>query len=207
MRSSDNGKTGIQYKNMSIGLIIVFICEIAQLFTNYMVVPDIYNEAYIIYMIIFDMALAVEAVGLFIAARDEESFKASAIVNITFLAVYFIYSIIDIVTHSEEEVVWGNNFMILLFDAMVTLFTVRAFINFYEKNKRSTRFLRITNIVVIVSTMIGVIAYLWSNTFRAMSAGSLFIFFLMYVVSIVCSYIFYLISIGRTIRDCVKERI
>ena len=208
MHNNDSEKNNVQYKNISSGLIIVFICEIIQLISYYIIVPFIGNdEGMLIYTIVFETALAVEIIGMFIAARGEKSFKGAAIANITFFVVYLIFAIIDMTDRIDELSILRNNFVIILCDAIATIFAIRALINFYEAKSRSVRFLRIANIIVIVSAMIGIFSCLWESTVRAMSAVTILIFLIIHVASVICSFVFYLIPMGKTIRDCVKERL
>ena len=208
MHNNDGGSNNVQYRNISIGLMIVFICEIIQLVSYYIIVPFIENDsAMLIYVIIFEAALAVEVAGMFIAARGEKSFRGAAIANITFFVVYLIFAIIDMTLRAEGLSILRNNFVIILCDATATIFAIRALINFYEAKNRPVRFLRITNIIVIVSAMIGIFACLWESTVRAMGAVTMLIFLVVYVASVICSFVFYLIPMGKAIRDCAKERL
>lgn len=200
----------MNYENAAKGIKLVLIGELVELFSQIIGIAfstgTVSTAASIISSIFSLIALCATIYGLFIAMRDEDTFKNALEITVGLTIVRLVLSVMDLIGISVSETM---NVTMAVFDTLATLLILRGIYNIYVRKDKSTKLLFITSIVFTASQFIGMAIQLWSTIAIAKmseeeSMAITGVLSLVYVVVALIGYVMFLFCLGRGV-DGVKS--
>ena len=194
-------------KNTARGLTLIFISEIMDIISIILSVIVTTNlgstAARISSMVLSVVSFVMCVIGLVLSGRDEEVFKKCITVEVAAFVSHFVTLILGAL-----GVVWDNgsaNFLVVLFDTIVTLYIMKGIKNIYEKSNVPFKLGKTTTIVVITTTALAVVLMLWGRSVIVLTYISpvvaLGVMFA-YGILLIIGHIFYFICLVKTAVLC-----
>lgn len=196
--------------NAKKGLKILLISEALQLCATYLlaVIMLVIGSEYlgVVFYGLYILSMALQVVGLVIAAKDVEGFHNALKVTIVMIVAHTI--VVFLVAFGLMPQTGATSFVIVLFDVMAQFFVIKSIRDIYESKNCKLKFLNIATGVIVVSGAFGIITCLWRETMNMLTSYYPVIGIISVLVSVAMvfiSYVFYFVVLSNGIRVCSKE--
>lgn len=186
---------------LSIGFTIVFFSQLLDIVIKSIGTVLFQNEVGFIYNIAISVTTIVEIVGIIIAKKQYE--KAKRAIPILIVQIVAIMALQLLNTYGDIYSNGAIGCAEIIFDSISTLTIISIVKEVHEEQNLPVKFMKTTSLVVVINTVLGMLATLWSNALVEgdMSANVVItiLIFLALFTEIV-SYILFLIVIFKAIK-------
>lgn len=186
---------------LSIGFTIVFFSQLLDIVIKSIGTVLFQNEVGFIYNIAISVTTIIEIVGIIIAKKQYE--KAKRAIPILIVQIVAIMALQLLNTYGDIYSNGAIGCAEIIFDAVSTLTIISIVKEVHEEQDLPVKFMKTTSLVVVINTVLGMLATLWSNALVEgdMSANvviTILIFLALFTE--IMSYILFLIVIFKAIK-------
>lgn len=186
---------------LSIGFIIVFFSQLLDIVIKSIGTVFFQNMTGLTYSIAFSVTTVVEIVGIVIVIKQYENAKRAIPILVVQILAIIALQLLEAYgdLYSDGAIGCAE----IIFDSISTLTIISIVKEVYEKQELPIKFMKTTSFVVVVNTVLGMLATLWSG---ALAAGDLSanvvvsILLLLALLTEVISYVLFLIVIFKAIK-------
>ena len=186
---------------LSIGFTIVFFSQLLDIVIKSIGTVLFQNEVGFIYNIAISVTTIIEIVGIIIAKKQYE--KAKRAIPILIVQIVAIMALQLLNTYGDIYSNGAIGCAEIIFDSVSTLTIISIVKEVHEEQDLPVKFMKTTSLVVVINTVLGMLATLWSNALVEgdMSANvviTILIFLALFTE--IMSYILFLIVIFKAIK-------
>lgn len=186
---------------LSIGFTIVFFSQLLDIVLKSIGTVLFQNEVGFIYNIAISVTTIIEIVGIIIAKKQYE--KAKRAIPILIVQIVAIMALQLLNTYGDIYSNGAIGCAEIIFDSVSTLTIISIVKEVHEEQDLPVKFMKTTSLVVVINTVLGMLATLWSNALVEgdMSANvvvTILIFLALFTE--IMSYILFLIVIFKAIK-------
>ena len=186
---------------LSIGFTIVFFSQLLDIVIKSIGTVLFQNEVGFIYNIAFSVTTIIEIVGIIIAKKQYE--KAKRAIPILIVQIVAIMALQLLNTYGDIYSNGAIGCAEIIFDSVSILTIISIVKEVHEEQDLPVKFMKTTSLVVVINTVLGMLATLWSNALVEgdMSANvvvTILIFLVLFTE--IMSYILFLIVIFKAIN-------
>ncbi len=187
--------------NLSIGFTIVFFSQLLDIVIKSIGTVLFQNEVGFIYNIAISVTTIIEIVGIIIAKKQYE--KAKRAIPILIVQIVAIMALQLLNTYGDIYSNGAIGCAEIIFDSVSILTIISIVKEVHEEQNLPVKFMKTTSLVVVINTVLGMLATLWSNALVEgdMSANvviTILIFLALFTE--IMSYILFLIVIFKAIK-------
>lgn len=186
---------------LSIGFTIVFFSQLLDIVIKSIGTVLFQNEVGFIYNIAISVTTIIEIVGIIIAKKQYE--KAKRAIPILIVQIVAIMALQLLNTYGDIYSDGAIGCAEIIFDSVSILTIISIVKEVHEEQDLPVKFMKTTSLVVVINTVLGMLATLWSNALVEgdMSANvviTILIFLALFTE--IMSYILFLIVIFKAIK-------
>ncbi|MBE5898415.1 MAG: hypothetical protein E7279_02330 [Lachnospiraceae bacterium] len=186
---------------LSIGFTIVFFSQLLDIVIKSIGTVLFQNEVGFIYNIAISVTTIIEIVGIIIAKKQYE--KAKRAIPILIVQIVAIMALQLLNTYGDIYSNGAIGCAEIIFDSVSILTIISIVKEVHEEQDLPVKFMKTTSLVVVINTVLGMLATLWSNALVEgdMSANvviTILIFLALFTE--IMSYILFLIVIFKAIK-------
>ena len=186
---------------LSIGFTIVFFSQLLDIVIKSIGTVLFQNEVGFIYNIAISVTTIIEIVGIIIAKKQYE--KAKRAIPILIVQIVAIMALHLLNTYGDMYSNGAIGCAEIIFDSVSILTIISIVKEVHEEQDLPVKFMKTTSLVVVINTVLGMLATLWSNALVEgdMSANvviTILIFLALFTE--IMSYILFLIVIFKAIK-------
>ena len=186
---------------LSIGFSLIFISQLLEVVLRFIVYIIMKNSVIGIETIIIIANTLMMLVGLFIAKKEFDGIKRAIPILIVQIIANICLFLIG--TYGGMEGDGAISAIKIIFDSVTTLTIVAIIKDAYVDKEMPIKFIKIVSIIIVINTLMGLFATLWSKALSVGAEASMLAAVLLLSLALIteiASYILFLIVVGRAIK-------